>query len=375
VSTQTFDLGGLVALSIDEPEDAELAFLSTQMDPYRATSAPTDAPAVVLERENGAAPPLVELHRDAGDGRLTGSDGERFYVLDGDRRFAVAPPDAVPGRFGRQPGFPLWRVYGSVIRPAMHMALLQRRAVALHSASVVLDGAGVVVAGWSESGKTETALAFAEEGARFLSDKWTLLGPDGSLSIFPMRVGVRRWVLRYLPRLRSSLPAGARGQMLAAGAAGVATRPLRRLGATGRVSGRAVGAAEKAVALADRTSLTLSELAGAYGHRADPDEKVPLRALALLTTVPDGAPRAERANSDWVARRLARTAAFERRELFQLHDRARFAFPGWADAGQASLAEEERLLREALANVPVIEVKAPFPVDPRLVAQAVSALL
>jgi hypothetical protein len=372
---QTFDLAGHAALSIADPEESELAFLASQMDPYVAVAGTTDAPAVVLERLEGAGPPLIDVHRDAGDGRVTASDGERFYVLDDERRFAVSPPDAVPAHFARQPGFPLWRVYGSVVRPALHLALHQRGAVALHSASVVTDAGGVVVAGWSESGKTETALAFAEDGARFFSDKWTILGADGRLAIFPMRVGVRRWVLEALPRLRASLPAGARNRMAAAGAANAATRPLRRLGASGRVSARAVGAAEKMVALADRASLTLSQIAAAYGHTADPHETVPLRALALLTTTPGGEPEARPADPAWAASRLAQTAAFERRDLFTLHDRARFAFPDWSDAYQASVAEEERRLREALAGVPVIEARAPFPADPRAVAEAISRLL
>jgi hypothetical protein len=262
-----------------------------------------------------------------------------------------------------------------VIRPALHLAMHERGAVALHSASVVTESGGVVVAGWSESGKTETALAFAEAGARFFSDKWTILGPDGRLGIFPMRVGVRRWTLDHLPRLRAALPSRARRRMAAAGAANAFTRPLRRMGQSGRVSSRGVGAAERMVALADRASMTLSEIAAAYGHTADPDETVPMAALALITTVPAGEPQALPADPAWAATRLAQTAAYERRELFMLHDRARFAFPDWADAYSAGVAEEEGLLRDALAAVPVIEVRTPFPADPRPVAEAISRLL
>jgi hypothetical protein len=163
--------------------------------------------------------------------------------------------------------------------------------------------------------------------------------------------------------------------MAAAGAANAVTVPLRRLGERGRVSARAVGAAEKMVALADRASLTLSEIAAAYGHEADPTETVPLKALALITTVPSGEPQALPADPAWAATRLAQTAAFERRDLFSLHDRARFAFPDWADAYASSVAEEERLLRAALAEVPVIEARTPFPADPRRVAEAISRLL
>ena len=45
---------------------------------------------------------------------------------------------------------------------------------------------------------------------------------------------------------------------------------------------------------------------------------VPLRALVVLVTSADGTLRAERADAAWAAARLARTAGYERRELFAL---------------------------------------------------------
>jgi serine kinase of HPr protein (carbohydrate metabolism regulator) len=57
----------------------------------------------------------------------------------------------------------------------MHLGLMRRDAVAVHSAAVEMDGQAVLIAGWSESGKTETALALMEAGARFVSDKRTVL--------------------------------------------------------------------------------------------------------------------------------------------------------------------------------------------------------
>ena len=59
----------------------------------------------------------------------------------------------------------------------LQLGHVARGAAVAHSAAVVLDGRAVLVAGWSESGKTETALALMEDGARFLSDKWTVLAP------------------------------------------------------------------------------------------------------------------------------------------------------------------------------------------------------
>jgi hypothetical protein len=79
---------------------------------------------------------------------------------------------------------------------------------------------------------------------------------------------------------------------------------------------------------------------------------------------------------DWAARRLARSSAFERRAAFELYERRRYAFP---DTQSASLEEvvrrEETVLERAFGNALVLDVRAPFPTDPRPVAEAISRFL
>ena len=238
-----------------------------------------------------------------------------------------------------------------------------------------VGGKAVVVAGWSESGKTETALAFLEEGARFISDKWTLVGADGVVANFPISVGVRRWALRHLPRLRAALPRRARVQLAAAGVGAVASRPLGAVRAAGKVGEVAVAAMERAVELADRAALTPSEIRAAYGGADEPNWTSSLGTVALLTTVPGHeVVTARPADPEWAARRLARSAAFERRRFFELHARSRYTFPE-RDGLPDFEAREERFFAEVLAQARVLVVRAPFPVDPRRVADAIGRLL
>jgi hypothetical protein len=92
---------------------------------------------------------------------------------------------------------------------------------------------------------------------------------------------------------------------------------------------------------------------------------------AILTTVPGDEVVCEPADPAWAAARLARSAAYERRELFALLERRRFAFPdGRNSALEAAVASETRLLERALARGRTFELRAPFPVDPRRVAAA-----
>jgi hypothetical protein len=364
--TVAYDLSGRLSLSLDERDAHVAAFMAAQMDPFRASLAGGRAHDVELVPDLRRRLPLGDIQNAARDGTVTASDGEGFFVLVGNRACAV--PDALqdrPVRFAYEPGFPLRHIFSTLVRPAMHCSLHGHEAVAVHSATVELGGRAVLVAGWSESGKTETALALMEAGARFLSDKWTVLGTDGEASAFPISIGIRRWVLAHLEQLAASLPRAARAQLGAAGAAAAVSRPLRVR------SGRIGALAERAVALADRAALTPTELRAAYHQHDDAARRLPLGITAVLTTVPGPEVLCEAADPAWAAARLARSAAYERRELFEVLERRRYAFPG--EGGfrlEQAVDEETRLLERALAKGPTVEVRAPYPVDPRRVAEA-----
>ena len=349
-----------------------LAKVAHQMDPFEGRSVAGGSDAdVLLEFVEGSTTP-VDVHNPARDGLTTAFDGKTLSLMSGDRACRLAyAPDGVRLTVRCDPAFPIGPLFRTVLRPALQSAAVGHGAAAVHSAAVEMDGRAVLVAGWSESGKTETALALMEGGAGWLSDKWTLVGVDGEASAFPINVGVRRWVLPYLPRLAKALPRAAKAQVMAAGAMAGATRPLRRRSSRGGAVGIAAMAAERAVALVDRTALTPSEIRAAYGGHDDPARRIPLGTIALLTTVPGSGIDVETCDAEWAAARLALTGAYERHDWFMLQDRRRYADPAVGDDRERALAADRQVLEKALAGAKVLSVRAPFPVDPRRVARAV----
>lgn len=368
-----YDLAGPVALGVaGGVDDVSRRFVAGQMDPFSSAASSAD-PDVLIEA--GPPPAIDEVQNPANDGLVTGSDGDALYVRSGDGwcRLPSADRAGGPARFVLSGGFGLWRVFKTAVRPALQVALLRSGAVAVHSASVELDGVGIVVAGWSESGKTEAALALMEDGAAFLSDKWTVWEADGSLSAFPIGVGIRRWVLPYLPRLRGSLTRAARAQFVVAGTADRASRPLRGGRRGGRIVGLAGEAMGRAVALADRAALTPSELRAAYGQTDDPARRVAAGCIVLLANVPGNEISVHETEPGAAANRLARSGAYERRVWFALRERARYALPA-VTAGPAMrdvVKRERALLEPLLGATRVLTVRAPFPTDPRRVAAAI----
>ena len=229
-----------------------------------------------------------------------------------------------------------------------------------------------MVCGWSETGKTETALALAELGARFISDKWTVIDSNARIHAFPVSVGIRDWVLDYVPRLRASLRTSQRARLRASRTARRALPLLTRAGAS-PLAGTAESQLERVLTLTGRLSLRQSEVAAIYGSAQDPTATPPLVTLAMLTTVPGEEVTVREAEVGWTAQRLAQSAAYERRSLYELDARVRYAF---AQPGPSPLlgvaSREADLLRNSLAGVRLLEVEAPFPTDPRKVADALA---
>lgn len=374
-----FTVGERLGVRLDDTDPGAIRRLTAEMDPYEpAVSVPAQVDVVLEAAHAALAPSFRDVQHPAGDGMTTAVDDEDdLYVMHGDAWCRLRLGEAHgAARVTYSRGFPVGQLYGLALRPAMQGRVLDHDAVAIHSATVELDGAGVVVAGWSESGKTETALALMEQGARFISDKWTILDSDRTLATFPIGVGVRRWVLRYLPRLRSGLPSAARAQLGLAGVAAQLSRPVRALRGRGRVGDLAGTTAERAVALADRAALRPSELLTAYGQDAGWRPRAGLDLLVLLTNVRRSSPLVRERDPKWVAPRLARTAAFERRGFFALHERARYVEPTFSGLdARASIDREQGFLRDALDGVRVLQVEAAFPTDPRRVAEAIATHL
>ena len=384
--TSTFTVGS-VLLNVTGDAAARLA-VERQMDPL-VPQADTRHPdvAVSVLPPGAAAPAFDDVLNPSRDGTVTAWDGARAYLLDGAEWCTLPAPSGGDGlEIECSHDFSPAMLMTAIVRPAMQLAMLQRHSCAVHSAAAAFGRNGVLIAGWSETGKTETALALGEVGARFVSDKWTCLGSDGTLSPFPISVGIRRWVVPYLPTLQSRLPRAARVQLWVAGMIDALARPVRRASGRGVVPRRAAAVVDTVTALADRAALRQSTLQDVYGGDGRTDEVPRLGLLVLLSTGSAESVSVHEVDARFAARRLARSASYERRSFFDLQERARYSLmdgdgdgdgdgAGDADARRRTEAIEEAFLLETLAPVTIVEVRTPFPVDPRRVTSALEPWL
>jgi hypothetical protein len=181
-------------------------------------------------------------------------------------------------------------------------------------------------------------------------------------------------VLEYLPAFRTRLTSSTRMRLRASAA-------IRRsvFGTSKAVAGtrlapwasRLTGVVE----FADRASLSPTKVSRALG-RSHHSWSSHLDTFVVLTTVPGDRVRAEPCDARWAARKMARSAAYERRGFFDLFERASFASPRLSALPAARVLEvEESRLEDMLDSVRTLRVRAPFPVDPRKVADAVQDCL
>jgi hypothetical protein len=377
VQPMQFEIGGVLTTEFNDSDPAMRAFVIRELEPFAGAFRAVSPDFVLEVARRGRRPDLVDIHGLAADGVLSASDGRRVYALMDGRLASIPDPwvDSVP-TLSYEPGFPVRRLFSTLVRPTLQALLGRRDVASVHAASVDIDGRAVIVAGWSESGKTETALALMEGGAGFLSDKWTLLDADGLSSAFPISVGVRRWVLGYLPTLRRSLSRGSSVQFGASAAARAVLSPVLHGRMRGRIAGLVQDIARQGIALADRVALTPNELRAAYGQRDDATRRIPARMLVLLTTVPDDRPPVIRDISrDWAIERLVRAAAFERRSYFAWLDRVAYGAPERAADVGTWIERERAVLRRGLESAELLHIEAPFPIDPRRVATLISERL
>ncbi|MCV0403331.1 MAG: hypothetical protein K5924_06430 [Chloroflexi bacterium] len=367
-----------MTLHIASHDERVRSVVLEQLDPFRGAEPPEGAPAdVVIEDLDPAAVRVSEMQRLAGDGFETVSDGTSLYAVTGDTLCRL--PDAAgdgPLRFAVGPGFPLRPMFRSMVRPTLQARMLDRGALAIHGACVHHGDGAVLVTGWSESGKTETALALLERGATFVSDKWTVVEPGARAGTFPVGVGIRRWMLPYAPKLANHLPRAARMQLTGAGVAGAVSSPVRRMQPRGRLGRLLVGTVDRAVQLADRVALTPTDLATIYGSPGDPDATWPIRGVVILRTVPGDEVSAGTVDVSAIARRLAWSAMVERAEFHAYRHRAAYALAwGEDDLARRMFDIESSRIGALLAEVPSVEVAAPFPMDPgRIVDAALTRL-
>jgi dolichol-phosphate mannosyltransferase len=88
-------------------------------------------------------------------------------------------------------------VYTNIVEALLRFVLVSRGRILLHSATIDIDGRGVMLSARTDTGKTSTVLRLLRQGSgAFLSDDMTIVEPDGTAHCYPKPLTISAHTLR-----------------------------------------------------------------------------------------------------------------------------------------------------------------------------------
>jgi len=362
-SAVDFSLGGVVGLRLEGAGPRELAAVSRQLGPLRRPLAGEPDVVVRFVDRLALSSPVRYIGLDD-----AGYTDDAFLVLRGKHKTRALLQ--IPfERVGSRCELLCERGIAAVplLVPILNLTALGKGVLPLHAAAFVHEGVGVLATGWSKGGKTESLLAFMEQGARYVGDEWVYLSADGGAMFgIPEPIRLWSWHLDSLPSLRARLPrserarlsmlrlvTGGMGRITANGArhGSAATRTLNRVSALLRT--------QLCVDLApERLFPARNGSAGAASERVRPD--------VVLFVVSHERPEISVQPIDprVIAERMLFSLQEEDQRLASCYHKFRFAFPERTNPVLERASELRRAaLQGALAGKRAFEVRHPYPVS------------
>ena len=351
----SFTVAGSTHISLVNPSSAEVAAVSRQLG--LAPTDPVAHPDVIVEYHSALEPvgPLRQVEL----GRFGWAD-DQFWLLRGlgGRRARVTLDPAaldLPLRMKcerRGTGVPL-------LTQMLSAVVATRGGVAVHAAAFHLEGKNVLVAGWSESGKSEALVAAGARGADPIGDDTVYLdGHTGLLRGLPVPVRLKAWYTADLPELRNRLDRLSRLRL----APGEVSAALARRGAAGPGSTAAGRLGRKLAQVADRALTASAPLESVAGPPLDQDGHQ-LDHVVLVVNSDNDAVQVRAADPTAVALRVQASLQEERDNLVAAYRQMRFAFPGAAWPMLDGVDEAETaVLTRAFSRAQVWQLEHPHPV-------------
>lgn len=350
-----FDLQGIIGVRLINPSREDVACLQRQIGPLQTTL--TRNPDVVLRFVPRLEP---ERFRHLGF-KQKGFTDDAFFLFEDSpqKKRMMIPFDRVGGpcEIVCENGIRSF----SLLMPMLSMTALAKGFVTLHASAVTYRGTGILMAGWSECGKTTAMLGLASKAAEFIGDEWVLLDGDGrKMYGLPAEIELSFSQMESLPHTRRAVSGSWRwlfeGVRILNGVKKFVSENGASRTRAGRAFCRAVSAIEGRVApRVTPQAVFLSPL----GTRVAEPEKV-----FLLVSHDDPCVEVERTPSAEMARRLAHLVYYEQMKFMQRYTAYKFAFPSKRnELIENSATLQLELLASALRGKETYTVWHPYPLD------------
>lgn len=360
--TQDFDLHGLVGVRVLDATPDDIATVRRQLGPIEATL--QREPDITVRFVDTLGPEPLTLV-GVGD---SGFSEDRFFLLRG-RGGADGRASLPFDRIARGIEITCERRLPAVphLLAVINLTALAKGVLPLHATAFTSGSTGVLVAGWSKGGKTETLLGCMNDGADYVGDEWVYLTDDGRMLGLPEPIRLWAWQLDQLPDLLRNRPA----------------RDRRRL-ATWRGLAALVGSAAQHRLPGSSLVRRAQPILGRQAYLQIPPAELfgadhvslqgRLDAVVLVMSHEDPRIRVQPVAAGEIAQRMRASLEEERAPLMTHYRHFRYAFPDRTNPVVDNAAElESELLTGLFDDRPCAKIVHPHPCDVLLLGRTVMA--
>jgi hypothetical protein len=362
-----FDLHGVVGIRLIDASAAEIRAVSRQLGPIQAPLDRTpDITIRFVDRIPTRGPLCILGQHEAG------FTDDAFFVLHHKHRSVRVkiPFDQIGGPCEILCERPLPAV--PLLVPIINLTALAKGFLPLHAAAFRHRGEGVLVAGWSKGGKTETLLGFLAQGAEYIGDEWVYLDV-ARRRMFGIPEPMRLWEchLADLPQARQRLSARQKWRLRVLKSCASA---IAWLAGDGKPL-ESIAPARKSLDLLRRqlhVDIAPHRLVG--GRLGAMQGRVDRLLFVLSHDSPETVVRP--IDSAEVAERMAASLAYEEGNFLAHYRMAQFVFPSLANRRiDEAPARRRELLSRMLADVPAHAVYHPYPAHIPSLVRVIDPLL
>ena len=241
----------------------------------------------------------------------------------------------------------------------INLTALSKGYLPLHASALLYNDTGILLTGWSKGGKTETLLAFAANGARYVGDEWIYLSSDGQRMYgIPEPTRIWYWHLQEMKQYqamvkRSDLLRLRALHLLAKTLESFEHGPVRQIGF--------LRLTKRMTALVKRQLYVQLPPEKLFGQKADVVDVRPEKIFFVVShdrsevTVRSVDPKE-------IAERIVFSLQEERMEFMSYYFKYRFAFPACANSLIDNVEEVERKLAlGVVAGKEAYAIDHPYP--------------
>lgn len=356
-ATYDFDLHGIVGIRLINASQSDLAAVKKQLGPIDS----------VLTREPDIAIRFVDHMPIPSSIRYIGVEDagfteDAFLILQGKYQTSIQvqiPFDQIGGHLCEivcVSGLPAVPLLIAII----NMTALSKDVLPLHASALVYNDKGFLITGWSKGGKTETLLAFAANGAKYVGDEWIYLSPDGERMYgIPEPTRIWYWHLQEMPIYKKMVK---RSDLRRLQVLNWFTKKLKKLEFTSlKRRARYLQAVKRLNALVQRQLYIQLPPEKLFGQKVEETNVNPEKIFFVVSHDQNDV-SVNPIDSQELGERMVFSLQEERMEFLSYYFKYRFAFPECSNP-LIDQAEEiqRRLILQAFANKNAYAIYHPYP--------------